>query len=969
MGRLEKKEMLRQLQLMKDQGIDEFFIYPSMGLEYPHFLQESWFDYVKFAIREAKKRHMRVWIYDDLNWPSGTAGGYFLRKFPEYRMRAVTRTETTLQPGEDFALALNFEPLSVFVRPENQQNWEKVTLDSENFYRNERDCAVALQCFEVQIFNYHTLGARGTTTTWNQQGLCDLLNPDAVRAWMSCIHDLYYQHCADECGKTLRGFFFDEPHCMPNYGQLPWTPGLETKFLEQYGYDIREHLHEFFEDLPGSEKTRFDFWSLYSDLTSESFGKTVATWCTEHNLLSTGHCVYEEITNQNLRLYWNGEIHGILKHQHIPGMDLLTDNTPYHLGTAYHWYGKNADMARTFLFTAKQACSTARYSGAKRVLAEAMGVCNLNAPLQREKLVFDWLAASGVSMLNENCMTYTIKGYSKRTISNKAWSQPWFRLYHLFADYVREMSVFASQTLLCNVAVLTPEVTIRACTWITPDRSIAAKGDVSETMIAILDHLMRNHIDSELLFEDVFLAGSIQDGNILVPNSSFRIVILPKCVVLTEALANKLLEFATSGGTILCIGERPNRTPEGGLLDFTRFPLINVDQLAKAINKAAAQLYSITDNGELFTALRGCKDAPTLFIANMGTSATTAKLETNCLPSPICAKIVGENTEWAFEGNSIHLEPEQSIFLHFGKSAGQSRAPISYGPMLAQGSELTGEWDYSLTLPNNALCNFELGLTPNDEIEHPEKIRLWLPVTYDGCHDLDFTPEESPAYWLRTNFFIDELSVIPNLSLIVEEDECLKVFVNGTEIRESFPYNLWTHENRKYDLSGAVHVGKNQMMILCKTSQWNSLDKRTIFPLNFIEPCVLHGNFAVKSGQPEIHLKPLPKNLSSGDVGPQGFPWYVGEIFYQRFITAQKPPALTLASPNAGGVEVRCNDQLIDKKLWGPYRFDLSSAWRQGKNLLSICLAGTLGNLLPRAYGCRKVRAMPLGLNSVIMHE
>ena len=99
---VEKKEVLRQFQLLQDAGIDEFFIYTGYGLYDPDFLSEEWFELVGFIIKEAKKRGMHVWIYDDLNWPSGTASGILPRNFPQYRSRSIRRSFFSLIPGEVF---------------------------------------------------------------------------------------------------------------------------------------------------------------------------------------------------------------------------------------------------------------------------------------------------------------------------------------------------------------------------------------------------------------------------------------------------------------------------------------------------------------------------------------------------------------------------------------------------------------------------------------------------------------------------------------------------------------------------------------------------------------------------------------------------------------------------------------------------------------------------------------------------
>ncbi|MDZ5441541.1 glycosyl hydrolase [Micromonospora sp. 4G57] len=81
-GKLTEDELSRQLDEMKAKGIEEFFIHPRQGLggdfgvtENGYYLSKDYFDKVGFALAEAKRRGMKAWLYDDLNWPSGFAGG------------------------------------------------------------------------------------------------------------------------------------------------------------------------------------------------------------------------------------------------------------------------------------------------------------------------------------------------------------------------------------------------------------------------------------------------------------------------------------------------------------------------------------------------------------------------------------------------------------------------------------------------------------------------------------------------------------------------------------------------------------------------------------------------------------------------------------------------------------------------------------------------------------------------------
>ena len=963
-GKMEFPVMLRQMEQMKSMGIDEFFIYPSMGLEYPNFLEDSWFEYVAWTIKQAKKLKMHVWIYDDMNWPSGSAMGHLAKRFPQYRCRSICHQTLKLGAGQKYSFNSGCEALRSFIRKNPRSLWERVEL-VDNQYVNPYPYTIELQVYDVRICNFPSLGVRGILNTWYQGGFCDFLNPKAVRAWMSCIHDKYYEHFKADCGKTLRGFFYDEPYFQPNpAGELPWTDGIVEMFQERYGYDFRDHLPEFYEDLPGSEKFRSDFWTWFVERIGVAFSKTIADWCAERNLQSTGHCVFEELIDQNSRLICCGEPHEVIRHNQIPGMDMLMDPSPFHFPLDMMFIGSLPGVPSECLFTAKQACSTARYANAKRVMCESCGVLNPNVRIGREKYTYSWMAACGVSMMNENSLQYTIKGYGKRCSGNKNFFQPWTKHYGIFADAVRELSRFGTGLLRTEVCVLCPESTIRACTTITADRYPPPEGNIHDAAIGSMENLMRNHIDFEVMFEDVLVASPVKKGALRAPNSAFKVMVIPHAPVLRPGVAKKVREFIHGGGKVLFVERRTERLPDGTRCDFRDVPLIDATAVSDDVRKALSLPYTIETQGEVFSALRDCDGVPTLLLSNQGTSST--EVEVKCgLRGPVAAKVVGEDAEWQYDGGSIHLEEEQVVFLRFGKKVPHKTPTLEWGRFPVGGKTLGGPWAYSLNKPNNALTSFELGLCP-DEVARKDarKVPLWLPCTWDGNHDLDFNPEEYPHYWLRGSFLVEDKSVIPDLSLVVERDEVMEVYVNGKKIAGEVEYPLWCPECVKYPIAKAVKKGENSLLILCKTSIFRDRRYRTIFEMNTIEPMVLHGNFATSRGEKVARLFALPKELTLGGLEAQGFPFYAGDVSYHCTLPGGKnAPVLEVPDSGDGAVELWLNGTMLGAKLWKPYRFDLTPAWKtKGVNELTIRLVGTVGNLFPRAYGNRKLALRPLGL-------
>ena len=181
-GTLSHEEIIRQLDEYSSRNIRELFLYANYGLEKPDFLSKEWFECIEFMIHEFAKRNMAFWIYDDLSWPSGSAGGKLPRDYPEYRMRSLMRSETTLEPNAEITL-----PAGDMVRwcgVFTSANEEPTELAAGSFYRNTTGAAVTVMTLEVKIIDSVFFHNIGTESTWNQLGTLDTLNPAAVRCWM-----------------------------------------------------------------------------------------------------------------------------------------------------------------------------------------------------------------------------------------------------------------------------------------------------------------------------------------------------------------------------------------------------------------------------------------------------------------------------------------------------------------------------------------------------------------------------------------------------------------------------------------------------------------------------------------------------------------------------------------------------------------------------------------------------------------
>ena len=86
-GKPTKKGIHKYLSDLKALGIDQVMIYPRSGSEV-EYLSEDWFCAVADFIDSAIILNMKLWLYDDFNWPSGDACGK-VTKVEKFRLSSI----------------------------------------------------------------------------------------------------------------------------------------------------------------------------------------------------------------------------------------------------------------------------------------------------------------------------------------------------------------------------------------------------------------------------------------------------------------------------------------------------------------------------------------------------------------------------------------------------------------------------------------------------------------------------------------------------------------------------------------------------------------------------------------------------------------------------------------------------------------------------------------------------------------
>lgn len=303
-GKLDKNELVKQVEWMDKNGIGGFFMHARGGLK-TEYLGKEWFESIDACSKRALELGMEAYAYDENGWPSGFVGGKLLEDI-ENHDRYLTCKYGIYDKNA----------LASFVV--NKKTIKKATQGDEN-------------CLNVYE-NYSTSTA-------------DILNPEVVDKFINETHEKY--RMGDKF--NLKGFFTDEPQYFR--WNMPYTKVLAAYFEKEYGENIFDRIGLLFVKKQGYRDFRYKYWKAMQSLMLENFAKRVYDWCDKYGYKLTGHYIEEDcLCGQMLCC---AGIMPFYEYEHIPGIDylgsgVLTEMEVKQVGSVSAQLGKKQVLTETF---------------------------------------------------------------------------------------------------------------------------------------------------------------------------------------------------------------------------------------------------------------------------------------------------------------------------------------------------------------------------------------------------------------------------------------------------------------------------------------------------------------------------------------------------------------------------------------------------------------------------------------------
>ena len=536
-GKLDAEKTKGMVAACKAAGYYGMGILPcnGMGVDFmsPEFLKQY-----KIAVDDAGKLGMKMCLYDEFWFPSGSAGGLLASKHPEALGKRLDMLAANVSGPKEFTQAVPDGTLMGAVAMEAATNQRlDITASIKNGTLRWK---VPAGEWKVMIF---------TCVRDGGGGLVDYLEPKAVNTFIKLTYQAYHDAMPDQFGSTIDGAFYDEPAFYHVQGGRAWTDRFNERFSERFKTNpIILYPALWFDIGPDTAAARNALFGMRTELYATGFVKTISDWCAAHHMNLTGHADQEEVVNPVIGTV--GDLIKSFKYQSMPGIDQV-----FAYGRASRAY--------------KVVSSAANNYDRPQVVTECYGGIDLPlANLYKEAM--DQFA-KGI-----NTMVPHAVWYDPATIVFKPDLSPGAPKYGpelpAYNQYIgRLQRMLQGGRHIADIGVLYPIATLQAGSWFGPGNPYEGCVDIPEADFMQVGEALSLGVRRDFTFvhPEVLEEGCAVDGasitlNNKVNHERWRAFIIPGSRCINIATLRRIKQFYDQGGTVIATTRLPDRAAEFG---------------------------------------------------------------------------------------------------------------------------------------------------------------------------------------------------------------------------------------------------------------------------------------------------------------------------------------------------------------------------------------------------------------------
>ena len=507
--------------------------------------------------RILRKCGLHAWLYDEVYYPSGWAGGYILKDGDAHLAKNIGVLRLTGSGRESVSQSLPEGGIrfiyAAFYRPGQYENAYPAEFSDNVIDAESPEGDWELLAFFIRPCNIWPFAfAKTVDPPIGPRKHLNFLNKDAVAAFIEGALEKVKEH-EPGFGDLFEAIFTDEPALQsiyifgkankPSFSSVPYGDELFERFNRLSGEELTPLLpYLFFGNDERARTARIEYYRTIASLMSDNFTGQVAAWCHDSHVNYSGHFHSEEHIYFHVGNY--GNFLKVASNQDRPGFDMLVA-----LHEDFWKAGSGVYNAAPFL-CGKYVSSVSRMKGGNTTMVEVCPVINDGEMKKHIETSFYGLSTDTAFIGATHFNNYGYHFLHDNLVFEK-WN-----------DYTgRLCAMLRGARSAAEIAVYYPVEDAQAGMY-EPSYSMDTLSDeelILHNYIENLEYnLFLNRHDFNFVTDDALTAGTVGNGTILCGKTYYRVVLMPRVTVIPLAAMHKLEEFKKHGGRVIWLDTLPD---------------------------------------------------------------------------------------------------------------------------------------------------------------------------------------------------------------------------------------------------------------------------------------------------------------------------------------------------------------------------------------------------------------------------
>ncbi|MBD5393219.1 MAG: hypothetical protein HDR71_02890 [Lachnospiraceae bacterium] len=800
---------------------------------HPDFCGEKWWRDMDVILEEAKKLDMKVWILDDSHFPTGYANGALENAPEELCRQGICYEGKKIKGGRK--ISVNIEK---FLKKKNNKLSVFDLLASLGKKKRVFSPDTILSVTAVRLGEGRGIQESIDLTTMVQEGrliwdapegnwkigLCKLsrncgahrtyinmMNPASCRILLDSVYEPHYEHYKEEFGKTIAGFFSDEPelgngrmYSNEKLGadqDLPWSHTLVPELEKALGADWKTCMPCLWEsdlDPAWTARVRFAYMDAVTRSVKSAFSEQMGDWCRSHGVEYIGHVVEDNNnharTGGSLGHYFRGlagqdmagidDIGGQVMPQGEDGPDKFM-RFQTRDGEFYHYILGKLGPSLSAIDAKKQG----------RTMCEIFGNYGWAEGLRLERFLADHFMVNGVNH-------FVPHAFSAKDFPDPD-CPPHFYAHGHNPQYKHFGSLIGYMNRVCEL--------ISGGSHVAPV-AMLYHGEAEWTGEAMLMQkparkLLDAQIDFDIIPTDVFRDMEYYHTDLetefRVNTQVYRALVIPYAQFISRSLVSAIEQLLKIGVPVVFVDGLPKGFYEGkGNIDSIKEECLtaSLDKLVEVLEQKNIPEIMLAPSNDRIRYLHYRKETDIYYFINEGTKVYKGTVElpqTGALYAYHAWDNVLEEAEKTEAEDKSHvaveLEPFQSLILVFDEAGDRTlRKPLAVTEKAGKEAAFADAW-------KRRIC---------ESVAYPN-------FRQEKTVDLpDHLAEEEPKFsgWVRYENRIRLSGAARTILTISDAYEGVEVFVNGVSA------GVQVVPTYRFDISGLVKAGDNEIVIEVSTT-------------------------------------------------------------------------------------------------------------------------------------------------------